>query len=554
MYNLLIVDDEPYILYSLEDMFRQQRDLELDICSAKSADEALARMRGTRIDIVISDIRMPGMDGLALMREIRRRWPRSKVILLTAYPDFAYAQQTVRSGGFDYLLKSDDPSLILSAVRKAIAELDAAWEIEELMRQSSDMLHESLPVLQKEYLLRLVRGGETDGAWRSRRFRGLGLPLDAERPCLLVAGRVDDWGKYADAGSRELMIYAIQNIAQDILTEADTLQVFVDEYKFVWMIQAKDRRAEAPAADADFAGYVHGCVDAIPSACFRVLGIPLSLVVGTRPIEWNRMPSEFTEMSRRLFGHPGHGGDRRMLLFDGEQAPLAVPEPTKKQFIHQKLQLIPALENSLETGTREEFRRLFAEIAGGMDDLPYAYGLTLYHALCSVLLACMHKWDLPTGARGEEMPDPDLFAGFDKLQSWTMAERRFLSVGDKLFDLRQEEHNVAAREIVRSVQRFVEDNLARDLSLTRLSAVVHLSPDYLCRFYKQKTGEGLSDYITRVRLTKAKELLAQTDLKAQDVAERVGIGSPQYFSRLFKKYTKLTPQEYRSAALEGKAE
>jgi two-component system response regulator YesN len=124
MKKLLIVDDEPYTVDGLYQMLSECSLYQFDLFRSYSTDEAIQRLLSTKIDIVISDIRMPGMDGIELLRWISERWPSCKVIFLTGYGDIQYAQQAIRLGCSDYILKTEGDEAILASIGRAINKLN----------------------------------------------------------------------------------------------------------------------------------------------------------------------------------------------------------------------------------------------------------------------------------------------------------------------------------------------------------------------------------------------------------------------------------------------
>lgn len=159
MIRLLIVDNERWIVRNLLDLFGHWDKLELEVYGAYSAAEALEQLGKMKFDIVLSDIRMPGMDGLELQQEIRRHWPWCKIIFLSGYNEFDYIQQVMRGGGVDYLLKTEGEEAILHAVEQAAAQLDAAVEAEALIGRAHRQLQLARPLLLGDYLLELMQGG-----------------------------------------------------------------------------------------------------------------------------------------------------------------------------------------------------------------------------------------------------------------------------------------------------------------------------------------------------------------------------------------------------------
>ncbi|MNC20219.1 Multiple antibiotic resistance protein MarA [compost metagenome] len=111
------------------------------------------------------------------------------------------------------------------------------------------------------------------------------------------------------------------------------------------------------------------------------------------------------------------------------------------------------------------------------------------------------------------------------------------------------EYNDHKRQLLARIHRFIEDNLARDVSLQSIADHVNLHAVYLSSMYKQETGDNLSEYIMRYRMEQAAVLLRSTEIKIYELASRLGFQNPPYFSKLFKNYYGITPQEYRDRLL-----
>jgi len=145
MYRLLFVDDEEIIAEGLVELVQNQSLEGLEVCCAYSASDALAIMRQLRVDIVITDIEMPLMNGLELQKEIRKMWPQCKVIILTGYDEFAYAHEAIRNQSFDYLLKTESDEVIIQTIKKALQQLSSQHELEQLIASAKMSKAETPP-------------------------------------------------------------------------------------------------------------------------------------------------------------------------------------------------------------------------------------------------------------------------------------------------------------------------------------------------------------------------------------------------------------------------
>ncbi|WP_308636468.1 response regulator transcription factor [Paenibacillus silvisoli] len=554
MYKIMIVDDEPYIVSGLQDLCADMQEYELDVFCAYSADEAVARLQATRMDILITDIQMPGMSGLELAQKVREWWPRTKIIFLTGYNQFDYVQSALRSEAVDFLLKTEDESKIVAAIRRAIRKCNEDSEETRLVEGVKQRLRAALPVLQKDLLLRLAQGETLSADSRTQKFKELDIPLDADADCLLAIGRVDEWKHAAGPYDRSLLLYGIQNIAEEFLSPAVRFQAVIgDAGDFIWLMQPGSAAGGGEEADTVGGGdswgrcvsFVHGTIDAIQSACRSLLKQPISIAAGSSPAPWTSVAAKVREFSLLLAEGLGTGGEMLVL----ENADARASRDAAAELAGQQLLSAPGqaemMDRLLESGKQEEFRKLvleaFAGIPAGRGDMRKE----TYYAVALRLYACVNR--LRRRKEEGELPARfDLLFHYERHAGEAAAVWYLLDAAAVLFDQRHDDQEERTNELVLRLHAYIEQHLSGDVSLTRLGEVVSLNPSYLCRLYKQITGSILTDFIAETKIGKAKELLVNSaQLRITDISKAVGFDSPAYFSRFFKKYTRMTPQEYR---------
>ncbi|MDF2925964.1 MAG: hypothetical protein K0R57_4878 [Paenibacillaceae bacterium] len=578
MYRILVVDDEPYVVDSLEEMLADAYSGRLDVCKAYSVEDAIALLDRSKADIVISDVRMPGMGGLALHREIRKRWPACKVIFLTGYDDFGYIQDSLRTGGVvDFILKMEEDERVLAAVNKAIGEIEAQTDHSRALSQARYRLKEAVPLLQQEYWLHLLREPPDSLAAIDRQFAALDIPFSGEEPVLVIAGKVDRWQEDVTWSDKSLLLYAIANIAQELLgTEVRFAQANWDYNSLVWFLQPGDRRKQGtgtePGGTADpvenkqtepdgethpahtwgmLRAYAWGMLEAIQTACSRFLKLSVSAAAASEPCSWSGVGEKADSLKFILSSEDGSGAE--MVLIDerelyapktGDSAPdPAYPAPAYEQRFRYKMKGLGLLESYLERGEEAAFLAQFHELAQTMEGAPATLRLEFFCSLSVLLLSCINRRDAavlaPAGISLDKLTDLKLHA------SWKEAIHYFAYVAGQLFRLQEGEQNRSQDHLIERLHDHINQHLCDDLSLTRLASLVHLHPFYLSRLYVRLTGISLSDYITQARMAKAKELLAANVLKIHEISSAVGYEFAPSFSRIFKKLWGMTPQEFR---------
>ncbi|OUS78444.1 hypothetical protein B1748_02300 [Paenibacillus sp. MY03] len=317
MYRVLIIDDEPMIVESLEQTLREEKQWELTIYQAFNVYDALDCMGQNRVDIVLSDIRMPGMSGIELHQRIKSSWPRCRFIFVTGYNEFHYARDAIRTGGVvDYVLKNEDSGVIIEAVRKAIAELDELEDRSSYLHHVQGKLHVALAALRKDTMFELMRSLPADPVVVKGKLEAAEIGLTPSEPLLVAIGRLDpldaDWSE----ADWELLMFACQNIAEEYLDPTIVhATVQYSRHQFIWFMQSK---GEADShAWKHLASRAYDIMEAVQETCRRLLKLPLSAALGREPVAWERLGSQFEHLAALLDGH-SHG-EQEWLIQDSEQ-------------------------------------------------------------------------------------------------------------------------------------------------------------------------------------------------------------------------------------------
>lgn len=537
MFRLLIIDNEKYIVNSLVQLFRDTRLGELEPVGVYSAREAIEWLERTKIDIVLTDIRMPKMNGLELQKQINRSWPRCKVIFLSGYDDFSYVQEALRGGSSEYILKTEGNDAVVAAVERAMRELTEELRMEKLLQSSKERMQQAMTLLQTEFVTGLLLGGAPSPGELERQIADLGLPLQSGAPVLMAVGRIDRWKEPYSLYDRALMHYAVQNVAAEYFdTAIRHISVVVDRSRIVWLVQpgeAAFHTLDKRMADAwKMAGrFMQGTFEYIQSTCRELLQLQVSVAIARGPVEWELAGKQFEALKALLSRGLWH--DSEMLLTESERADV---EPDGEAPHAGSRQIVAGLFDAIEQGERQRCLSLLNAYLASVS--PSGFARTqAYHLLLAV---CM---ELKAEAVVYER-----LTGLDPAQDWPEAADGFVQAVNDYFARRQSDSSRKEDHLLGQIQRFVEAHLDKDVSLTSVAEHVGLNPSYLSRLFKQKMNIGLSDYIFECRLERAKKLLREQQLKIWDVAQASGFLSEAHFYRMFKKATGRTPQEYRDAS------
>lgn len=561
MYRLLVVDDEAIIADGLHEVFQSLGHLELDVYKAYSGNAALDLLGRTRIDIVLTDIRMPGINGLQLLEKIHESWPKCKVIFLTGYDEFEYVYSAIQHEGVSYLLKTEGYGKVIQAVEKSISEIEKAMKVEEVLQKAKEQQDTTIALLQKEYFSGIIMGEFSKEEINQKQFDDLQIPLKAQSNAIMLLAGIDNLKKGISYSERTGLLYGIKLIAEHYFSSHALCVHFTErDSSLVWLFQPGGMTKTCQGNDdghswEKLVTFIKGNVELIQEACRKTMGIFLSFALDDAPFSWDEAPERFSRLKMIL--NYRIGKESGVLLTDKSMADkdLYPQDENGLGKLHLKRFVIEALENYLDHGLKSDFHKLLYETMSGLKEIKsihYAQAQEIYYSIALVLFSYINKWNL-TEKIAFRIGLYKLMQ-IDEHGTWENAIEYLRVLADIIFEIQDFEQEKRAQDAIKRIQKHINDNIHNpdELTLVRLADLIYFNPSYLSRLFKQVTGTNLSEYIWEARIKKAKALLEDGYYKIHKVAEAVGYESSTNFARFFKKITGITPQEYRDSILTGK--
>ncbi|WP_238649454.1 response regulator [Paenibacillus piscarius] len=557
MYRMLIVDDEEIITDGLAVVFGKM-DLGLDLYKAYSGREALELLDRTRVDIVLSDICMPEMDGMELMEHIRRRWPQCKLVFLTGHSDFNYVYQAIQAPGVQYVLKNEGYPKLIEAVKRSLQELQDTMQANDLIREAKEQLNTLETLAQGGYFRHLIHSVKVEQDV-AEDFERLRIPLDASAPVLLALGSLTDSDAARTYTERQETALAVKFLSEKLLKERTVSLGVIDRFgDLIWLIQpdgswAVDRaevgehgvqmeQVEQVDQTEQIGKFLEGTFELIQQTCQESLGVTVAITLSAEQSTWAMLPGLYDKV-RQVQHYRAGDGERMVQRVHLHEA--AVPDQVRDRFLRDKAETLAA---HLEAGRKEDFLQLFremAEPAGQECTRGNPYLTELYYTIALMLMSYINRWEADEGIATCGLMN------LEAHRTWGEAFRYLEDTAGNLFSVRKSGEQKRAASVIDRICLYIEENLDQDLSLVRLADVIHFNPSYLSRLFKQERGINLSEYIEELRVRQAKELLRQGELKVAEVGSQIGYVTPQSFTRVFKKWTGTTPQEYRTDVVGG---
>ncbi|MCC3376730.1 response regulator [Cohnella sp. REN36] len=534
MVQLLIVDDEIHVVEGLLGAI-DWRSLGIEqVYRAHAGPEAIALLEQCSIDIVLTDIRMPGMSGLQLVAEVRRRWPRTKCILLSGHSEFRYAREAILYQTEDYLLKPVRDKDLTAAVRRAADKLREEWEEVVSRQRLSYTLKEHLPLLRANLLNDLLQGRQRT-TWALREKMGmLGFDGEIGDAFELMMIRLDDFPN-DDANSRALMEYAVGNMVEELFGERYRVWHTRDALDYLVFVML-DQPGEAPPFEP---AWFERTAASLQSAVHAYLKGSVSVLVGGR----GRFPEELRERyDRAVSSFRRRIGSVEELFARLDEPPEADAAVQTLHSLYEPPTLTHLLEAARWESLEEKLEAVFEEMERRFADSP-EHLQEVYYALAAAFAYIAHKNGRPLrlliGEEYERMSKGLPLRTVKDMRNWAF---RCLKGIREDMDRETKDSRTA---LIDEIRAFVEQRLFQDVSLQSISEHVYLHPVYVSKIYKLVTGENLSDYIQNARMDKAQFLLRSGSDKVYEIASKLGYLRPHSFNHAFKRKFGMTPQEYR---------
>ncbi|MEK8130552.1 helix-turn-helix domain-containing protein [Paenibacillus filicis] len=543
MSKVLIVEDEKEIRHGLAAHPIWQ---ELGVEQVLTADDGITglEMIGEFPDIrlVVTDIRMKQVSGLEFIQKLHEELDfEGKVIILSGYNDFQYARKAMNYGVLDYLLKPVDLTELKQVARKALLLLE-----DEKKRQSSlSLMEDAMPKLREKWLQEVVdRAAMASVAepstWNRLQQYGL-LWLGSDKLVMMVV-EADNLKSYAQQGysvkERDRIGFAIGNVLEHSLMEqaeqAGSYVWFRSPDGGKWVVVFGQRTGSRASFNRWF-----GEFKALLAERIKIYVKASATFVLTGEGSLDSLPQLYEEALHSLMQAKIYGEDESARELEQEAGPA-----------YRDLDLLlepKALVDLLGHGEPHDVQ----EAVELFPALVREWGITLirdlHQRLFEWLLEVFEEARKAGWKRDEWSKKPLLLwesiEAFDTLEALQpLLLKYLLQVNAEL-----QGHSNSNNQILQRAEQYIKEHYTEPITVQTVADHVFLSPEWLSTLFKKHAGTTFLDYVTQLRMEKAKELLQDVSLKIYQIGPEVGYRDTVYFSKLFKKKFGCTPKEYRNS-------
>ncbi|MBC8061097.1 MAG: response regulator [Clostridiaceae bacterium] len=537
MYKLILVDDEEEVRKGiLKKIQWEQYGFQL-IGEAENGREALEIAEKVTPDVVITDIKMPFMDGLQLSEVLKKRFPNIKIIILTGFDEFEYAHRAVNLNVIEYALKPVSSKDLIEILLKAKTQIDEELSKKADMDDLKEHYVKSLPILKEKFFTSLITSKMPKEEIQEKSIN-YNVCLDGK--AFVVAVISMDQGdiyyskKTEYAKTLELIKFAVFNIATEILSKYNMDNVFMynDQVILISNYSEEDRIA--------ISNKILPILEEIRQNIKRCLMLTVTIGLGTIFSDVSLISDSYENAMSALDYRLIIGNDRTIWIED--------IEPSSKDKIVFDEIMEHDLSSAIKVGTEEEINDILDKMFDKLlaVKVPFKdYQIYLLEMLTTILKVAKNSNVDLVNVFGENY---NLFVELYEFNDLNRVRKWFKDISLRIWTYiiadRQDTCKLLVQKAEDYISRYYSDS---EITINKLCNYLHISPTYFSFIFKRETEMTFVNYLTQIRMDMSKELLRTTNMKSSAIAKYVGYSEPNYFSYCFKKYFGVSPSEYRNS-------
>lgn len=534
MYKVLIIDDESIIRKGLRNIINWKL-IDCEVCAdAEDGVEGLELINKIQPDIIITDIHMPGMDGLTMIKDVKAIVPNAKIIILTGYRNFDYVQEAIKCGAFDYLLKPSKIEELTAVITRAVNEIKQQ-RVKHLEVDKFRMLFEqNVPILREKLLYDIIYGLNTNEKEIMEKMKLFNLEI--KNFVLVIMENDSDDKNSGNQYDKHLYQFGIVNSFEETFADNyEVISITLNSSRVGFIIQATNKLP----FDIDIISEKCSSLQDIIKNCF---GFTVTIAVSSRGGSALELPEKLKECLGSL-DYKRYMGNNSIIQYSDlnsffKYEDYSVLEKYQKQ-------LLESIKSGNENNTRSATQDIIKYVTSNKIDFDYLKNY-YYSTLSSINSIRISISAAEVDKKHEEGKDiASLIKLMDKCDNVNDLNSLLDDVSIRIVSKVNNFNNKSLKLILRKAIDYIHEHYSEPVTLNEVAENIYVSTFYISRMFKKELGKSFVDYLNDVRIEKAKELLKDVKYKTYEVADIVGISDAHYFSKLFKKHCGITPSEYR---------
>lgn len=529
MYKVLLVDDEILVREAISAKIEWNKlGYEL-VCVCENGKTAIEFIEKTPVDVVLTDICMPYVDGMELSRYLHENYPQTSIIIFSGYSDFEYAKQAIQYKVSEYILKPVTAKELTEVLGRQKEKLDGERQKKQKMDRMTKVYRnytKNESIIISKALSRLVNG--TQEVERSlQELDEFGIEIKGSE-FRVVAADIDLYSEPSswESGLKKesaLMSFVVENISNEIVSANDAGIAYRDSDNRVCLLLWK--KPYGSQSDA-----VSLCKE-IQENVYSAMKLSVSMGIGCSVTSLEELPKSYESASDILRYRYTKGIG---VIFDCESG----IEPANPMELEPQLKEIAT---SIHGNDKETLLHTLDYIQSWMEERYVARNQAAAYLQQAVRIIYENVY----ATEERFQPQDSVAAAVADARNIVAAMRFVRDYAQKGLSAVEKAGQTSGERQAALAMNFIKENYSNPaLGLNDICEYLNISTSRFSSIFKEATGKTFTEILTNVRMEKAKQLLRQTTLKNYEIAEKVGFSDPHYFSVAFKKMTGMTPKEY----------
>ena len=533
MYRVMIVDDEILVRVGLKSTINWEAIGFTIVAEASNGEQAYELFQKLEPDVILTDIKMPKMDGLKFTEMVKAKRPMTKIVILTCHDDFAYVREALKLGASNYLLKSEiEDDELISLMKDIHQELNSDMGKIERYSILQRQINSNINGLKEKLLSDLIDSKvKIDQEFYSK-CDSLSVDLKGKSYALAVLYKdnMENFAGYTDA-DWQIMDSGVINIASELLGEKGlSFLMSSSGNTFNLLINMEGFNS----------GEVEAIICRVKDSILKYLNISLTAVISKSFDHLSLIGNaykECKEKSQVMF----YIDSGNILFTDRVKFSEVKVNELKEKYTRTLMDCVDDEDLNRANEVVEELERELSDKRGDPIQVKF-YNISLINELMEHYSGCMPEEK--SSNYGSNLSN--LVLNASKMKEVMGVIKLFLA---ELVGAVRDNRLINSKKIIHKAVNYINSNYDRKITLEALAAQVNLSKQYLCYIFKRETGENISVYINKIRVDKAKEMIRKYDYKVKELFDKVGFSDQQYFCKSFKKITGMTVAEYKEEIL-----
>lgn len=535
MLKLLIVEDQKKDLEGICGILKWDS-LGIEISgTAMDGQEGLQKALEIKPQIIITDVVMPIMDGLALMEEAKAVLPNTKFIITSCYDEFSYIRRALDMNAVGYVLKPIIASDLHKVIVKAIDICNSERQKELGTEFLEKRLKDNLPIMRESFLKNIAYGiyKDEDILWDNIEFLGLNICKGMLFGILYL--EIDEYEvlteKYTTK-DRYLMLEGIKSIMEERLSGKQSGYVITVDESHISILMVDEKQASESLENKNMLDFAAALSNDLNQQ------LKISVTIGVSHIVDNLLALELCFSQAR---------DATKLKFQLGRGQIITAEDRllpKGNVKYTADKLLQELKTLMFSGDQESICRF---VDRAVTDYTDGCRETYTQFICISIINYMQMILMEMNESLKSAIDDEniIYENLAVLETVIDIKHYLTDILTLVQKFITNRMNLRNRRIVEKIEEIVKNRYAENLSINDIAPEIFFSPSYTSYIFKQETGKNFTEYLTKVRIDKSLELLENKNLKIHEIAELVGYNNKSYFCAVFRERTGVTPKEYR---------